>query len=127
MGVRPYTDRTYQVTSVPASLAGASLIQTANDDKRYTGATLLTFTLSQSATIYIAYDPRATALPAWLSGWQKLSDRVGVNDSKISYMNLYSKTFAAGQVSLGGNLQSPAAGAQTNYFVAAKPAEAGQQ
>jgi hypothetical protein len=38
-------------------------------------------------------------------------------------MDLYSKTFAAGTVSLGGNLQSPAAGAQNNYFVVAKASE----
>jgi hypothetical protein len=120
VGVKAYTDRTYQVTSVPSSLAGASLIQTANDDKKYTGSTQVSFSLSSSATIYIAYDPRGTTLPSWLSGWQKLTDRVGVNDPAISYMSLYSKTFAAGTVSLGGNLQSPAAGAQNNYFVIAK-------
>src|SRR5690606_37490802 len=44
-----YTDRTYQVTGVPASLAGASLVQTANDDKKYAGSTQVSFSLSQSA------------------------------------------------------------------------------
>ncbi|GAA4440128.1 hypothetical protein GCM10023188_37010 [Pontibacter saemangeumensis] len=124
VGVRAYTDRTYEVTSVPASLAGASMIRTANDDKRNTSSSLLSFTLSQQATVYVAYDPRATALPSWLSGWQKLTDRVGVNDSKISYMDLYSKSFPAGAVSLGGGMQSPAAGAENNYFVVAKAAQA---
>jgi N-acetylneuraminic acid mutarotase len=124
-GVKPYTDRAYLVTSVPSSLAGSTLIQTANDDKWNTSASMLTFKLSQSATIYIAYDPRATALPSWLSGWQKLTDRIGVNDSKISYMDLYSKSFDAGTVSLGGNMQSPAAGAQNNFFVVAKAAAQG--
>jgi hypothetical protein len=117
VGVKPYTDRTYQVTSVPSSLAGASLIQTANDDKRYTGSTQLTFSLSQSATVYIAYDPRGTTLPYWLSGWQKVTERVGVNDSQVSYMTLYRKSFAAGKVTIGGNMQSPAKGAENNYFV----------
>ncbi|WP_161887880.1 malectin domain-containing carbohydrate-binding protein [Pontibacter russatus] len=117
VGAKIYSDRTYQATTVPASLSKATLIRTANDDKRSTAATLLTFKLSQQATVYVAYDPRATALPAWLSGWQKVTDRVGVNDSKISYMNLYSKTFAAGTVSLGGNMVSPAAGAENNFFV----------
>jgi len=125
VGVRAYTDRTYQLTSVPASLAGAELVQAANDDKTSTSSGLLTFTLSGSATLYVAYDPRATALPAWMSGWQKLTDRVGVNDSKISYMALYSKTFPAGSVTLGGNLQSPAAGALNNYFVIAKQSTTG--
>ncbi|GAA4440123.1 hypothetical protein GCM10023188_37000 [Pontibacter saemangeumensis] len=124
VGVTHYTDRTYEVTSVPASLAGASMVRTANDDKRNTSSSLLSFTLSQQATVYVAYDPRATALPSWLSGWQKLTDRVGVNDSKISYMDLYSKSFPAGAVSLGGNMQSPAAGAENNYFMVAKAAQA---
>ncbi|WP_162053456.1 malectin domain-containing carbohydrate-binding protein [Pontibacter pamirensis] len=125
VGVKHYTDRTYQVTSVPSSVSGASLIQAANDDKTNTSSSLLSFDLNQNATVYVAYDPRATVLPTWLSGWQKLTDRVGVDDAKISHMDLYSKGFAAGKVSLGGNMQSPAAGAQTNYFVLAKATEAG--
>ncbi|WP_202621794.1 malectin domain-containing carbohydrate-binding protein [Pontibacter russatus] len=124
VGVQPYTDRTYKVTSVPASLAGAALVRTANDDKHSTSTSLLSFNLSESATVYVAYDPRATALPSWLSGWQKLTDRIGVDDSKISYMNIYSKSFPAGAVSLGGNKQSPATGAENNYFVLGKAAEA---
>lgn len=117
VGSKIYTDRTYQATTVPALLNKASLIRTANDDKRSTSSTVFSFKLSQSATVYVAYDPRATTLPAWLSGWQKMTDRIGVNDSKISYMTLYSKSFPAGTVSLGGNLVSPAKGAENNYFV----------
>ncbi|MCJ8164433.1 malectin domain-containing carbohydrate-binding protein, partial [Pontibacter sp. E15-1] len=67
-----------------------------------------------------AYDPRGGVLPSWLSGWQKLAEQVGVDDSKISNMDLYSKSFGAGRVSLGGNLQAPASGSETNYFVIAK-------
>ncbi|WP_242919899.1 kelch repeat-containing protein [Pontibacter liquoris] len=122
VGALPYTDRTYTITSVPSSLTGATLVLTANDDKKSTSSALLTFDLSETATIYVAYDPRGTALPSWLSGWTKLSDKIGINDSKISAMNLYSKSFAAGKVTLGGNLASPAAGAENNYFVVAKPA-----
>ncbi|WP_347160005.1 Ig-like domain-containing protein [Pontibacter chitinilyticus] len=120
VGAKMFTDRTYQITSVPTSLQGASLIQAANDDKWNTSSTLLTFSLDQSATVYVAYDPRATALPSWLSGWTKLADKIGVNDSKVSAVNLYSKTFPAGQVTLGGNMASPAAGAENNYFVLVK-------
>lgn len=117
VGTKIYTDRVYQATSVPAFLNKAPLIVTANDDKSSTSTAMLSFKVSQPATVYVAYDPRATVLPAWLSGWQKLADRVGVNDSKISHMDLYSKSFAAGTVSLGGNLASPAKGAGNNYFV----------
>ncbi|MBF9254833.1 T9SS type A sorting domain-containing protein [Pontibacter sp. 172403-2] len=97
------------------------MFQTPNDDKKSTEASVLSFYLSQPATMYVAYDPRAATLPSWLDGWQKLPERIGVNDSKISYMDLYSKSFPAGVVRLGGNMMSPAAGAQNNYFVVAKP------
>ncbi|WP_347158799.1 malectin domain-containing carbohydrate-binding protein [Pontibacter chitinilyticus] len=119
VGRKLYTDRTYQVTSVPSVLQGAWLIQPPNADKWSTSTAVLSFTLSQPAIVYVAYDPRATALPSWLSGWTKLADRVGVDDSKISSMVLYSKSFPAGKVTLGGNMASPAAGAETNYLTMA--------
>ena len=119
-----YIDRSYKITGVPSTLTNASLIQTANDDKSNTSTSFITFNLSQAATVYVAYDPRATAFPGWLSGWQKLTDKLGVDDSQISNMNLYSKTFAAGKVTLGGNKASPAAGAQNNYLVIAKQSSA---
>ncbi|WP_347160004.1 malectin domain-containing carbohydrate-binding protein [Pontibacter chitinilyticus] len=126
-GIKMYVDRTYQITSVPTALSGSSLIQTANGDKWNTSSSYLTFSLSQNATVYVAYDPRATALPSWLSGWTKLADRLGVDDSNISSMVLYSKSFAAGKVTLGGNMVSPAAGAENNYLVIAKQSDGGTQ
>ncbi|WP_221392675.1 InlB B-repeat-containing protein [Dyadobacter sp. NIV53] len=115
-----YTDRAYPITSVPASLVNASLIQTPNDDKKNATSSVFSFNLSRPATVYIAYDPRATVLPAWLQGWQKLTDIIGLQDPLISYFSLYSKTFPAGKVTLGGNMASPAKGTQGNYFVIAK-------
>ena len=116
-----YTDRTYQITSVPALLDNAPFIRTPNDDKTNKSTTALTFDLTQNAIVYVAYDPRETALPAWLSGWQKLTSQIGFNDVDISYMMLFSKAFPAGKVSLGGNLASPAVGSRSNYFVIASP------
>lgn len=118
-GTTIYSDRTYQATSVPSFLNNAPFIKTPNDDKTSTSTSVVSFNLSQNATVYVAYDPRATALPAWLSGWQKLGSQVGINDPKVSGLDLYSKTFTAGKVTLGGNLASPAAGALDNYFIAA--------
>jgi hypothetical protein len=97
-------------------------IKTPNDDKAVTSSTALSFKLSQSATVYVGYDPLATTLPAWLSNWQKLTDKVGINDPRISYLTLYSKPFPAGTVSLGGNLASPAAGSKNSYIVIVKQA-----
>ncbi len=121
VGTTVYTDRTYQITSVPTDLSKMPFIKTPNDDKKLTTTTALSFNLSQSATVYVGYDPMATALPAWLSGWQKLTSRVGIQDPRIDYLTLYSKAFPAGKVSLGGNLASPAAGSKNTYMVIAKP------
>ncbi|MDN3548679.1 glycosyl hydrolase [Mucilaginibacter aquaedulcis] len=114
-----YTDRTYKITSVPSVLSGASLIKTACDDKPNTSANI-TFTLSAPATVYVAYDPRATALPSWLSTWTKTSYKIGVTDTQIASFNVYSKTYAAGTVTLGANMASPAKGVQCQYIVAVK-------
>lgn len=95
-------------------------IKTPNDDKANKSTAALTFNLTKNATVYIGYDPRATTLPAWLSGWQKLTDKLGVDDPNISSLVLYSKTYPAGKVTLGGNLASPAASALNQYCVVAK-------
>jgi uncharacterized repeat protein (TIGR02543 family) len=119
VGVTFFSDRTYQITSVPGFLNNASFIKTPNDDKTSTATSLLSFNLTQSATIFVVYDTRGTTLPSWLNGWQKLSYLVGINDPKVSFMDIYCKNFAAGNVTFGGNLASPAAGALNNYFVVA--------
>jgi N-acetylneuraminic acid mutarotase len=116
-GVVYYTDRDYMITTVPSALTDAPFIKTACDDKVSKASTQISFNLADDATVYVAYDPRATALPAWLSGWKKLSDKLGINDAKISNFNLYSKDYSAGAVNLGGNMASPAAGALSQYLV----------
>lgn len=122
-GINYYTDRAYTIKTVPSALAGAAFIKTAEDDKSLASSTILSFNISQAATIYVAYDPRATNLPAWLSGWKKLTDKIVTDDTKQPYLSLYCKDYAAGTINLGGNMQSPAVGALTEYFVmgVAKP------
>jgi hypothetical protein len=115
-----YIDRTYNITSAPSYLVNAPLIQTANDDKINKSSSLISFNLNRATTVYVAYDPRATTLPTWLQGWKKLTDKVGINDPKISSFNLYSKDFPAGQVTLGGNMTGAATGALCQYIVIAK-------
>jgi hypothetical protein len=114
-----YTDRTYKITSVPSALTGSTLIKTACDDKANTSSNL-SFTLSTAATVYVAYDPRADAIPSWLSTWTKTSYKIGVTDTQISSMNVYSKSYAAGTVTLGANMASPAKDVHCQYIVAVK-------
>ncbi|TSD63346.1 T9SS type A sorting domain-containing protein [Inquilinus sp. KBS0705] len=119
-GIEYYTDRAYTIANVPNILEGVATIRTANDDKANKSVSMLSFNLSDTATVYVAYDPRGTTLPAWLKGWQKLSDKLGVHDPKITSLNLYTKNFNPGKVVLGGNLASPAMGAQCQYVVLVK-------
>lgn len=115
-----YTDRSYDITSAPSYLVNTPFIQTANEDKINKSSSLLSFNLNHAGTVYVAYDPRATTLPTWLQGWQKLTDKIGINDSKISSFALYSKDFPAGKVTLGGNMTGEATGALCQYIVIAK-------
>ncbi|WP_295713967.1 kelch repeat-containing protein [Mucilaginibacter sp.] len=120
-GITYYTDREYTITTIPSTLTNAAIIKAPNDDKVNTSTAVLSFKLSAPAIIYVAYDPRGTVLPAWLASWKRLTDKVGVDDPKISSFNLYSKNYPAGDVSLGGNFASPAKGALCQYVVLAKP------
>lgn len=113
VGVPYYTDRTYTVTTVPAVVAGGTLIKTANNDKTQTAATWLQFTLSHSARVYVAYDGRATALPTWLQSFTASGASLGTTDVALV---LRHKDYGPGLVPLGGNLASPG-DAQTNYVV----------
>src|SRR5690606_3513544 len=81
VGTLTYTDRTSKVTNVPDQYKDVDFIRTPNADKSSTITSILRFDLTEPATVYIAYDPRATVLPAWLSTWQKTSDRIGIEDS----------------------------------------------
>ncbi|GGB79685.1 Kelch repeat-containing protein [Dyadobacter sediminis] len=119
-----YSDRTYVITSAPEFLLNAPFIKTPNNDKKNTGSTVLTFSLTQSATVYAAYDPRATSLPEWLQDWKPETQKLGTNEPGISTLSLYSKDYPAGSVTIGGNLQSPATGSASNYIIIVKPKDA---
>ncbi|TFF33278.1 glycosyl hydrolase [Mucilaginibacter psychrotolerans] len=117
VGSTYYTDRVYQITSMPAYLNNASLIKTANDDKLSKLSTLVSFKLNRPATIYVAYDPRANRLPAWLQIFTKTAENLAVNDPKLATMNIYKKDYEAGSYSLGGNLSDSATGALCQYVL----------
>jgi hypothetical protein len=118
-----YLDRTYTLTSIPTGLTTGTeeWIKTRNDDKNATSAVFLTFTLSHNATVYVAYDSRATRLPSWLSnGFELTSMAIGVSE-EMGRFKVYQHDFPAGTVSLGGNMASGAVGASSNYIVVVKP------
>jgi len=112
-----YIDRTYTFTSVPPPYEGQEFIRTANNDKSATEPNFLSFTLTANATVYVAFDIRATNLPGWLdASWTETGDIIGTSDVS---RRVYKKDLPAGTVTLGGNAVSPMSGAGSNYNVIA--------
>ncbi|TSD63825.1 hypothetical protein FFF34_014745 [Inquilinus sp. KBS0705] len=112
-----YTDRTYQIKDIPSYLANALLIKTANDEKASKLNSYVSFNINRAATVYIAYDPRATTLPSWLQSFTKVGGQIGTGDPKLASMNIYKRDYAPGTVILGGNMSGFAAGALCQYFL----------
>jgi hypothetical protein len=109
VGDTQYSDRSFTFTSVPSNVRGAEWIQTANDSKSSTSSTIATFTVTQNATVYVAFDDRAST-PSWLSGWSDSGMNL-VNSEPVTF-SLRSKSYTAGQqVSLG-----PAAGSAYGMY-----------
>jgi hypothetical protein len=119
LGARAYIDRDYTVTALSAGLRYSTLVQTANSDKSLTTANHLVLKLHKAATVYIAYDKRASKLPSWLkSGWTLTGESISTTDGKASPMKLYRKSVGAGtQLTLGGNHQGGDTKADSHYLV----------
>jgi len=109
-------DRDYTYSKFPDYLLGATVIVTAMGDRDSKGDTFLSFQINVPATVYVGFDRRCKKPPAWLSGWKKTKDSVEARDK----LNLFSKNFPAGTVTLGGNA-APGVGAMYSVFV--KPAQ----
>ncbi|MCZ7649484.1 MAG: Ig-like domain-containing protein [Planctomycetota bacterium] len=121
-----YIDRSYTIASLSAALGGAALIRTANNDKNVAVNPHLTFTISQAATVYVGYDKRATALPAWLDGsWTLTGESLASTDGAAGPMRVYAKSFPAGSVTLGGNKHGGNTGAGSHYVVIVAPSASG--
>jgi K319L-like, PKD domain len=115
-----YTDRTYKITSVPSKYIGMDMIKTPNDDRNLTAASdYLTFEMPYDGIVYVGYDSRATSLPNWMSGFSNTGDRIYTSLSSQPYLNVYSRSYSAGDcVNLGGN-KAPGFSGRTvsNYMV----------
>ena len=118
-GSRVYTDRagvTY--AEIPEKLVGAEVIVPPCDAKKIQ-TDLAVFTANDDITVYIVLDSRVTAVPAWLSGWERTS--MTVKNSQDVVYNIYSRAFKSGErVTLGSNGQTSGC---TGYAVLAAKTE----
>jgi len=123
VGERHYIDRDYFITEIGAELNNREMIRTSNEDDYVSTEDHLRFVLSRAATVYVVYDSRAEGnVPGWMSDWILTGEQVVTTDlypDPLPY-NVYSKSFAAGEVTLGGNDRT-ATGARANYFVIIRP------
>ncbi len=99
-GETVYIDRSYTFTNVPGAISGATYIKTANNDKNSSGTTFLSFTVDQPVTVYVGHDVRLTNKPAWLNSFTDTGMNLVTSDTTL---DLYSQSFPAGTVVLGGN------------------------
>jgi hypothetical protein len=118
-----FIDRTYRIISLPSAQNGGVLIRTANKDKYVAVANHLTFSVNQPSVITVAYDSRAHSKPTWLKDgtWTATGKFLTATDSlgPLQY-KLFTKTVAAGNVTLGGNQQGLSPVAICNYVVIVK-------
>ena len=126
-----YTDRfdagRHVLVDLPPALDCAHWILTANNDKGITSLDHLTFTLNQNARIYVGYDTRATSAPDWLTNeFLDTGTTIDIADpDPTQEFRVYTKNFANGNVTLGGNKAPgaafPGGGNGSNYVVIAQP------
>ncbi len=117
VGDQYYTDREYTITELPEPLKNCLWIKTQNSDKYLTDDDYIQFQLTRDATIYIAYDNRASAVPHWLlSGFEQTGYTIQSSDDESTF-NIWKGRFPAGDVTLGANSATGAEGVQTNYIV----------
>ncbi len=103
-----YGDRDFTYTQLPASLAGAEMIQTACDSKNSANE-LAEFTAAKDITVSVLLDTRVQesmgAIPEWLNGWTKSSEQAASSNDVV--FDIYEKSVKAGEViSLGTNTTS---------------------
>lgn len=100
VGNQQYGDRAFTFTNVPAVVAGAQWIRTANDSKAFAGNPAVTFSINQAADVYVATDDRLV-VPSWMTGWTNTAVKLVNNEATPISFTLYRKNFPAGTVSLG--------------------------
>lgn len=99
-----FGDRSYLIASLPSQYAGYEWIRTGCDSKKFYGKVMVSFTVKENSTVFIAHDDRIIPKPAWLSDWKDTGDDLTDNQSQRVIYSIYQKTFLANSiVSLGEN------------------------
>jgi hypothetical chaperone protein len=121
-----YLDAPYTVSRIPVALSALLAIRTAQADKAAESEEFLHIHLARPATIYIAYDADAAHMPHWLSGFTREPLSIEIDQLGTPRLfKVYSRGFAAGRMTLGGNRAAGSSGnVFLNYLIIIRPAAA---
>src|SRR5262249_6900897 len=110
-----YVDSASTITALPTGFDGLGILKTANADKGNTNAAFLTLTLFQNATLYVAYDAKASTFPRWLTA--SFTNTGQLIQTTTRPMVLWKKDVLAGPVTLPGNKYQESGWVRAMYFV----------
>lgn len=120
LGEAIYIDRPYKANQVPTEIQSIPYyIKTANNDKRHSAESLISFNLNQNAEVYVAHDSRYQIKPTWLQSWNKTSYQIVAPGAGT--FDLYKRIFISGQVILGQNFNPEEIEDNSMYFVMVNP------
>ena len=115
-----YVDRRFRLTSVPPTLVGSDLIQTANSDESSTGSAWVNFEAVVPVRVFVGIDEEQESPPEWLTTQFERQPFTASIDEGATLV-FYSRTFDQGAVTLGGNTDNGDAGSMVNYIIAVTP------
>jgi Bacterial Ig domain/Fibronectin type III domain len=114
-----YVDSAHTITALPATLADLVAIKTANADRNSKNLVLLTFTLNQDATLYVAYDAKATSFPTWLtSAYTNTGLLINTTNGPLA---VWKKEVLAGTITIPGARYQGPNKVRGNYLVLLAP------
>lgn len=83
VGDNIYSDIDDEITSLPRELLDAQHIALPSDGEEDISSSYVEFTLGEDAIVYVVYDSRATALPGWLRGFERVRVLYRVTDLEV--------------------------------------------
>ncbi len=117
--VSVYGDKTYYASQLPGYLEGNEWIKTSYESAGFENeGGLASFSLLRNATLYVVCPSLPGEIPAWLSGFSLLPEKVtlSVTGQAPVEMNIYAKDAQQGDTLLLGSVPA----GQQMYFVVAK-------
>jgi polygalacturonase len=119
-----FGDRDYTIMTIPEKYIGVDWIRSANDSKGYESDPLVSFRISDSANVIIAFDDRLT-IRDWLSDWTDTGEDMTNNESTPRTFSLFTRKFTYNDtIELGPVAQTSGA---NNYIILVKKlGDAGQ-